>query len=614
MSNLAAKILEILKDSGIVDSMELNYITNPSGTSNTDGWSTSAGAQVTVVRTTTLSELPRPYLTGTGLKIVGTTGSTGQFVKNVFVLDESDLNKMLKIEWDQKPLGSYADGELLIRVRDIDKGVTITPSITEIPSMTGKFQTVFATDPTSINYEIRITGGVDATDGIVISNVIVGPGSRVQIPDPRWPSYDESEVSFTGNTVSNAVLIPYQDTDGLWRVKFAITSTSAGDSSYAVSITGTTIDKTEAIFGYQNGSSSDYTTSATTHVGTNELRVFLSAPHTTCYLAGDVSVASKPTFATKSAPDLYLSGMPDTDVWGDWEDFTPSASAGFSGTFSASQVRRDGPDLLGKVVYTCDGNETGSMYINPPNSLTINETALTLYGVVGKATIFKQGSSARNAVIYWDSANNRLTLGAIDSSGTYSEQKAADMDATAVPFDASSGDTIYFDFRVPIQGWTTKEYLANAIVGFNLATEDRPGLVKKNKVQSRFLTAADINADTTNIGALGFAGLTVGKLYRCFWQVGALISGNSSTETVLFTVNHDSTVIGKSIFRQDSGAADARAATVSGEVWFTATATTLTFNVDISGTAQIGRFAGDQPTYTILEEINSVEVTTDFTP
>jgi len=166
--------------SGSGGSGEKNYVTNPSADSAITGWVSSAGG-LTVTRTTTASELPREYTTGTGIKIVAPVGDpTNVYVYYDFTLDDIDLNKKLKIQWSQKQFGTYAasDFEVYIAAQSARGTILHTPDVTLVPAYDGVFTASFDTASTatlSLVIRARVNMATDA--GLVISDVIVGPGT-----------------------------------------------------------------------------------------------------------------------------------------------------------------------------------------------------------------------------------------------------------------------------------------------------------------------------------------------------------------------------------------------------------------------------------------------------
>lgn len=162
---------------------EKNYITNPSMASATTGW--NVVGDFTLTRTTAASELPREYTTATGIKIVATSGtqSTADYIYFDFNLDDVDLGRKLKIQWSQKKIGTYSAGQLAVVITSQADRTTalITPQTTAIPASDLDFVTSFdSTTTAALSLVIRATADMTTGDGIVISDVIVGPGEIVQ--------------------------------------------------------------------------------------------------------------------------------------------------------------------------------------------------------------------------------------------------------------------------------------------------------------------------------------------------------------------------------------------------------------------------------------------------
>jgi hypothetical protein len=165
---------------------EKNYITNPSAASAITGWEDGANTYLTAVRTTTDTELPREFTTGTGIKIVASVGDPDtEYVFYDFTLDDVDLNKKLKIQWSQKQFGSYVAGDLEVYIAaQSDRAVILhTPDVTTIPAYDEVFTASFDTASTAtLSLVIRATTDMATDAGIVISDVIIGPGQIMPVP------------------------------------------------------------------------------------------------------------------------------------------------------------------------------------------------------------------------------------------------------------------------------------------------------------------------------------------------------------------------------------------------------------------------------------------------
>jgi hypothetical protein len=162
---------------------EKNYITNSSALTAITGW-TSVG-DLDVARTITAGDLPREFTTAAGIKITAdsNTQSVADYVYYDFSLDDVDLSKKLGIKWSQKTTGTYTAGDLAVVITSqADRTTALhTPITTAIPSATGVFTTSFeATTTAALSLVIRATTDMTTDGGIVISDVVVGPGIQPQ--------------------------------------------------------------------------------------------------------------------------------------------------------------------------------------------------------------------------------------------------------------------------------------------------------------------------------------------------------------------------------------------------------------------------------------------------
>jgi len=187
---------------------ETNYITNPSAVAAITGW-TNVG-DLDVFRTTTASELPREYTTAAGIKIISDPNaqSTADYVYFDFTLDDVDLNKKLKIQWSQKQFGAYVAGQLAVVITtQADRTTAVaTPDITAIPAYDGVFTASFDTALTAtLSLVIRATTDMATDTGIVISDVIVGPGQVVNAaPIGPWTSFTPTGSWSTNTTYTGS--------------------------------------------------------------------------------------------------------------------------------------------------------------------------------------------------------------------------------------------------------------------------------------------------------------------------------------------------------------------------------------------------------------------------
>jgi hypothetical protein len=151
-------------------------------------------------------------------------------------------------------------------------------------------------------------------------------------------------------------------------------------------------------------------------------------------------------------------------------------------------------------------------------------------------------------------------------------------------------------------------------IGTGLATATQPGALSQiNRFQSKHLTS-NITSTTNPITDLTFNNLVVGKFYQINLTGFAYLLGNSASEEVRVRALHNSNIIDQWNLRADLGATDAKGYRAS-TIWiFQATATTLTFSVDISGNGALnGSANGYDATRVTLIELGSYQATTAFT-
>ena len=242
---------------------EKNYITNHSAKSAITGW--TAVGDLDVARTTTAAELPREFTTAAGIKITAdaNTQSVADYVYYDFTLDDVDLSKKLKIQWAQKVTGTYAAGDLeVVITTQADRTTALhTPITTAIPSADGVFTTSFdASTTAALSLVIRATTDMDTDGGIVISDVIVGPGIQPQgAVVGEWQSYTPTgNDQWTANATYYGRYRRVGDSMELQLGIAAGASTPTGGNTGATRISlpsGYTIDPTKMISSTANESS-----------------------------------------------------------------------------------------------------------------------------------------------------------------------------------------------------------------------------------------------------------------------------------------------------------------------------------------------------------------------
>jgi hypothetical protein len=141
------------------------------------------------------------------------------------------------------------------------------------------------------------------------------------------------------------------------------------------------------------------------------------------------------------------------------------------------------------------------------------------------------------------------------------------------------------------------------------ATSSDLGLVTKNRWQQKFL-AANKTTDQSPLTDLTFSNLTIGNVYRATFNGYGVITGTSSLEGLDVNITHNGSTIGFWGVRSDAGVADTKGSSHSLSVIFTATATSLTFILDVNGTVSLIGNGAASATNAILEELNNYETAT----
>ncbi len=297
---------------------EKNYITNSSASTVITGWATSDAAKLTVARTTTAAELPREYTTGTGIKIlsVASADSTNAYIYYDFNLDDVDLNKKLKITWAQKLVGAYASGDLTVYIAAAASRATPlhTPVTTSIANADGVFTTSFDSASTAaLSLVIKAPGNMADNVGLVLSDVIVGPGTQPQ------GAVVSSEVSYTPaianvGTPANLSAV-YQRVGSNLNLRVSWVNGTGGSGAIAIPLpSGLTIDSTR-VGGGARGSLGKYwsTTAGVTFIESsgNSGTVFFDGTDTAnLYLANKTASATayaKGAISTMSADSSLIS-------------------------------------------------------------------------------------------------------------------------------------------------------------------------------------------------------------------------------------------------------------------------------------------------------------------
>ena len=486
---------------------EVNYILNPDAAVDLTGWSAS-GAGVTVTRTTTASELPREPLTDTAIKITLVSGTT-DYAKYCFQIGDSDKNKALKIQ-AAKLVSSYADGDAVAEIYSNDTAdcagsytqeniMGYDDDIADINASNDvMFFTWLSTDSDWYELRVRRTAG---TGFLALSNVVVGPGQIVKAPDPRFPSYDETEVTLIGNTGTwNTDAATFQvrsSSDGRYFLDFWYHATHTTTQSATITITGVTFKNGYGAKGQpflmNTDSSTIYTTRAECTDNTATMVFYWSGTTGSHSGSGTCELESKPTWADKAAPDNYLAGLPDQaaldgntkqDV--DVDLVLAGGSAITQGyTVQATSYTRKGDSvrLMGRVQSTGTTANTGGIYFKFPDFVgdTVKLNNLAKYG-----SVHYSGTTNESGSLFYSSAENAFYVIVTNVN-------------TVLESDFDTNYYMAFDIEFAVSGLNWFDYIYQYIVGFNTATFDgEPGLANEQVASGTYTPVA---SSLTNISA-----------------------------------------------------------------------------------------------------------------
>lgn len=134
-------------------------------------------------------------------------------------------------------------------------------------------------------------------------------------------------------------------------------------------------------------------------------------------------------------------------------------------------------------------------------------------------------------------------------------------------------------------------------------------LAQKNKIQTKILSA-DVTTDTT-VSDLTFTGLVVGKWYEVRGLFRIQVNSGGSNPNLTVDITHDSTILKR--VNYVSGGTNSAGVSLSGDIVFQATATTLTFEtLAASANSFLRGNSTQQETFVQLEERNDLEETSEF--
>lgn len=187
---------------------EINLIADPS---TADNWLTNG--TFVAATTTTEAELPLSGAVTTALKL--SAGAATDYTYYRFSMAESLKNTLLKIEWFQRTLSSYASGDMKVELytntaSDYSGSYVEVPLQDDvsgdsfIPNANGNYKNTFVSNNLDF-YELRIIR-VANSSALALSNVIVGPGKLASgAIITEWENYTPTFRNATGLTISTNI-------------------------------------------------------------------------------------------------------------------------------------------------------------------------------------------------------------------------------------------------------------------------------------------------------------------------------------------------------------------------------------------------------------------------
>lgn len=475
---------------------EKNYITNPSMASATTGW--NVVGDFTLTRTTAASELPREYTTGTGIKLVATSGtqSTADYMYFDFNLDDVDLNRKLKIQWSQKDVGTYAAGQLAVIITSqADRTTALhTPVTTAIPAVDGDFVTSFDSGSTAaLSLVIRATTDMTTGDGIVISDVIVGPGEIVQ-----GAAVGEFET-VTSYTIVGATTNPtpgsgatyYRSTfrEGNYaRIRYEYNQTnagSAGSGSYYLPLpSGLNIDFARIAVAGTAAATNGYIGSGTLNATNN---YDINAYALPSIGSNRIAVAIQDTATSISGWGSSLGPLSTATIRLSLEVLIPIAEWASSGTINL------GPGAQVEYAWNSSNSTTSdtTSFAYGPTGAAIQAFAPTGVNTIEKRVRFQypiQDDDILSLEIYnangWQSAADGLGCYLTNDAGTTAYGQlirrvaSSTTDVSVLFCSATSGNSSWSGLSSAGWKWRVRKAKASSPVGFGLVTGTDSGLMK----------------------------------------------------------------------------------------------------------------------------------------
>jgi hypothetical protein len=256
--------VEVPVGSGSGSSSEINYISNPTFEETANGavpagWATYADAAGAAPVDGTGGSPTVTFLASTSSPIRGLVSAVftkdaanrqGEGAAYAFTIPAVDKGKLIGVNFDITPGGSYTSGDMSVYVYDVTNGALITPAAVSIPNNTGTFTTSFGlTAGTSYRLILHVASTNASAYTLKVDNVSVGykPTPQGAVVE-EWKTYTPifggfgtaTNVSFLYRRVGTATEIigkfnagtPTSDLASI-SLPFGTIGGSAGERMYA---------------------------------------------------------------------------------------------------------------------------------------------------------------------------------------------------------------------------------------------------------------------------------------------------------------------------------------------------------------------------------------------
>jgi hypothetical protein len=312
---------------GSSGSGEINLITDSSAASN---WSSTG--TIAIATTADSSELPLAGAINTAILISG--GAANDYARYRFTMSESLKQTMLKIEWFQRALASFANDDFKVELHtntdsDYSGSYTEVPLNTDVSGDTnlknedGVFRSSFFSQDQDY-YELRIVR-VAGTSALSIANVIVGPGKNA-LGAVVTPFYQQPTPSggwfVTGPTnVDTTVWVQRDGECANFRYRIVATGTSAAFSEIIAKLPDGMTANSDTIktgtFGSYLGNGNmfksgggNYEIEAHTTTALNQIRIYYRSSESVVSLLTNASPAAWNTTGSANILEVTLNKVP----------------------------------------------------------------------------------------------------------------------------------------------------------------------------------------------------------------------------------------------------------------------------------------------------------------